>query len=831
MRQRFLTELDVQPDPFQTEALDALDAGRSVLVMAPTGSGKTLVADYAIARALEAGTTAVYTTPLKALSNQKHRDLCKRLGKQRVGLITGDRVVNPGAPVLVMTTEVLRAMLYDRAFAERGLGVVVLDEFHYLQDPDRGSAWEEVVIHAPAEASLVCLSATIPDAEVVRDWLRDVHGPTALIVADRRPVELHHVYAVGSLRSAPKLLPMHVDGQINQIAELFDGNRRATRTEDGLRQRDRGRAVPPQRPDLLQSLAESSLLPAIWFMFSRAGCDDAVASLVADGVRLTSEAEAYRVRELVRSALTELDAGELRAIDAESWQRGLEAGIAAHHGGLAPVQREVVEAAFGEGLLKVAFATETLALGVNLPARTVVFDRMVRPGGELVSAAEFAQLAGRAGRRGIDSAGQVIVPWSEQVSFRRIADLVGGRLASIRSEFRVTPAMAANLVRTTGHAGEAVSFVESSLRHRLDSLQVKTLRADLAERHAELALLPAAEVPLPAGDSGADQAEFRQRIEQSLTGLEPGDVLIDPSRTAAGPVVVLTVGRKRGKVYVEAVRPDARRVQLTVQSLRTPMVSCGRIDLPEWVRTERGHARRAADALAAFDLPPVADVAPPAAKPRLSRSSDGREQLTASIAKLESLIAAATGAVETELAAVIRLLRRRGHLSDWSLTRSGHVVRRLFHPSGLLLAECLTAGVLDPLEPAELASAASWFTVRTSLGGPRPTGFANQRLVEAYERVRDITRSVLSDEQSEGLPPTQHPEPALGVPVYRWANGDPLDVAIGSSGVLVGDLVRELRQVAELLDQVLTVPGSHRAAADAAIAAIRRGTVVSGDVA
>lgn len=827
MRQTFLAELDLEPDPFQTEALDALDAGRSVLVMAPTGSGKTLIADYAIARALEADTVAVYTTPLKALSNQKHRDLCKRLGAARVGLITGDRVVNPGAPVLVMTTEVLRAMLYDQAFAERGLGVVVLDEFHYLQDPERGSAWEEVVIHAPTDASLVCLSATVPDAEVVRSWLDAVHGPTALVVADRRPVELNHVYAVGSLRSAPlKLLPMYVDGQINQLAELFDGNRRATRTDDGLRQRDRGRAVPPQRPDLLQSLAESSLLPAIWFMFSRANCDDAVASLVADGVRLTSEAEAFRVRALVRSALSELDAGELRAIDAESWQRGLEAGIAAHHGGLAPVQREVVEAAFAEGLVKVAFATETLALGVNLPARTVVFDRMVRPGGELVSAAEFAQLAGRAGRRGIDSVGHVIVPWSELVSFRRVADLVGGRLASVRSEFRVTPAMVANLVRTTDGAEDAVRFVEASLRHRLDSLHVETLSADLAERQAELSALP--EGPSPAPDSGVAADDVRQRIEQSLSGLNPGEVVIDPSRAGSGPAVVLTVGRKRGRIQVEAVRSDARRVQLTAQTLRSPIVSCGRIDLPEWVPTERGHARRAANALAAFEIPPLpAADGPPPPKQRTGQ----RERLEATIAKLEELVAASTGAAERELAAVVRLLRRRGHVEGWSLTQSGHVVRRLFHPSGLLLAECLTAGVLDSLEPAELASAASWFTVRTALGGPRPTGFANQRLVEVYEQVRDITRSVLSDEQSEGLPPTQHPEPALGVPVYRWASGDPLDAAIGSSGVLVGDLVRELRQVAELLDQVLTVPGAHRPVAEAAVATIRRGTVVSGDLA
>ena len=476
--------------------MDALDDHRSVLVMAPTGAGKTLIADYAVARTLAAGTTAVYTTPLKALSNQKYRDLSARLGSGRVGLITGDRTVNPGAPVLVVTTEVLRAMLYDRAGnvarsgVLAGLGVVVLDEFHYLQDVERGAAWEEVVIHTPHDVPLVCLSATIPDVNLVHDWLTGVHGATTLVVADQRPVRLDHFYAVGNLRrAAPMVLPMYVDGKVNHAAELLDGARRDTRGE-GLRVRDRDRPVTPARADLIAHLHASDLVPAIWFVLSRAGCDDAVAACVADGVRLTTEAELVRVRALVGGALAGLDAGELRAIDAGEWQRALEAGVAAHHGGLAPVQREVVEAAFAEGLVKVAFATETLALGVNLPARTVVVDRVARAGGELLSTAEFAQLAGRAGRRGIDPTGHVIVPWSPHVGFHRVAALAGGHLAAITSAFRVTPPMVANLVRTLDPA-QATVAVESSLRHRRNLEQAAILRSDLAARVAELEALDA----------------------------------------------------------------------------------------------------------------------------------------------------------------------------------------------------------------------------------------------------------------------------------------------------------------------------------------------------
>lgn len=808
-----------QPDPFQLQAMAALDEGSSVLVMAPTGSGKTFVADYAVARAVDAGTRAIYTTPLKALSNQKHRDLSARLGAERVGLITGDRVVNPSAPVLVVTTEVLRAMLYDGADALSTLGAVILDEFHYLQDVERGAAWEEVVIHTPAHVPLVCLSATIPDVEAVHAWLVQVHGPTALVVAAERPVKLNHLYAVGNLHHAtPLLLPVLLDGQVNSAAELLDGARRDSRG-DGLRVRDRDRPVPPERGDLIAHLRANDLAPIIWFVLSRAGCDSAVVECVENGLQLTDEAERVRIRTLVSDALAPLSGGELRAIDAGRWQQALEAGVAAHHGGLAPVQREVVEAAFAEGLVKVAFATETLALGVNLPARTVVIDRVVRASGELLTAGEFAQLAGRAGRRGIDEVGHVVVPWSSHVPFHRVAALAGGHLAAIRSAFRVTPAMAANLVRICTPA-TAVAAVESSLRQHRALDHTAVLRTDLAQRRAELdALGP--EVAVAA-------APVAPKRDDVLAAVEAGDVVVDSGAPARGPVVVLAVGRKRGAAYVEAIGSNGRRVQLTTSSLRGRPTVVGRLDLPEWEPTRRGHAQRAADALAQFDVPELpAEPAPVNGRP--PKAHGQRRRLVESIASLSALLTESTTGVRDELDRMIRLLERRGHVVNWTLTESGEAVRRLFHPSGLLLAECIAAGVLDDLDAPSLASAASWFTVRSRLGAPPSTGIATPELASRWSLVRDVTRSVQTDELACGLPPTQHPEPALGVPLHRWASGAPLDVALTGSGVLVGDVVREVRQVAELLEQVLTVPGKHQATAEQAVAALRRGAIVADD--
>ncbi|SFH05261.1 ATP-dependent RNA helicase HelY [Actinopolymorpha cephalotaxi] len=832
--------------------MDGLDAGRSVLVMAPTGAGKTFVADYAVARSLDAGTTAVYTTPLKALSNQKYRDLSARLGPERVGLITGDRTVNPGAPVLVVTTEVLRAMLYEVRGGRPGpgaaaldrLGAVVLDEFHYLQDTDRGAVWEEVVINTPADVALVCLSATIPDVELVHDWLTRVHGPTELVVADQRPVRLNHLYAVDNLRrTAPMLLPIFVDGQLNTTAELLDGARRDTRGE-GLRVRDRDRPVPPTRHDLIAHLRANNLLPAIWFVLSRAGCDEAVADCLAGDLQLTTEAERVRIRSLVSQALAPLSGGELRAIDAAGWQNALEAGVAAHHGGLAPVQRDVVEAAFGEGLVKVAFATETLALGVNLPARTVVIDRVVRASGEVLDAGEFAQLAGRAGRRGIDEVGHVVVPWSPYVPFQRVGALAGGHLAAIRSAFRVTPAMALNLVRT-GTLDEARATVESSLRHRCALDQAAILDGDLDVRQSELAevvedLAEFAELPENGDpDPVADPHGATERTDsgRDLAGLRPGDVVVDTGRPEYGPAVVLAVGTKRGTVCVEAIHSTGRRLQLTPSTLRGGPAVLHHLDLPDWEPTQRGHAKRAVDALALLDLP-LDDLRPatthgPRPKPKQEqtrrRLAVRRDQLTATVDDLQTSLMAARTGVRTELDQVLALLRRRRHLVNLTLTPSGQAIRRLFHPSGLLLGECLVAGLLDDLDPASLASAASWFTARTRLGGPASTGLASAELTRRWETVRALTRDVQADEVAEGLTPTPHPEPALGVPVHRWASGSPLDVAVGGTGVLVGDVVREIRQVAELLDQLTTVPGGHQRAAAQAVVALRRGAIVADD--
>ena len=501
-------------DEFQRRAIEHLEAGRSVLVTAPTGSGKTVVADHAVDQALAAGRRTFYTTPIKALSNQKYRDLRQRLGPDRVGLLTGDNVIAGDADVVVMTTEVLRNMLYAEAVDAR-LGAVVLDEVHYLEDPYRGPVWEEVILHLPPSVVLVCLSATVSNHQQLGGWLKQVRGPTAVVVESRRPVPLTNLYAVGRRRSDEvRIVPTLLDGRPNPEGSRFDAPARSREPRGSGRprrggprrggpggsgrprrggprgsgdsqhrgQRPRVAWRPPRRVDLLAQLEERGLLPVIWFVFSRKGCDQAAARLVRDGARFTDDAEAARIDELVEARLGLLDPADLAALGAGRWADRLRLGIASHHAGMVPVFKEAVEQCFAEGLVKVVFATETLALGVNMPARSVVIDKPVKYDGRRtapLSAAQYTQFTGRAGRRGIDEAGWAVALWSPDCAFEQVAGLASSRSFELRSAFRPTYNMVAGLLGRMS-AGAARDLMGRSFAQY--QAEAASLPVDLARR-------------------------------------------------------------------------------------------------------------------------------------------------------------------------------------------------------------------------------------------------------------------------------------------------------------------------------------------------------------
>ncbi len=549
---------DFDFDPFQVAACGALTDGDGVLVAAPTGSGKTVVGEYAVHLALTQGKKCFYTTPIKALSNQKYNDLVRRYDTETVGLLTGDNAINGDAPVVVMTTEVLRNMLYAGSRTLRDLGYVVLDEVHYLADRSRGAVWEEVIIHLPESVRVVALSATVSNAEEFGDWLAQVRGGTEVIVDEHRPVPLWQHMLAGR-----RLYDLFTDDghhEVNQelvrLAHREAIRQPASRPGRGGHRPKRN--ANPYRPEIIDRLDGAGLLPAITFIFSRAGCDAAVQQCLAAGLRLTTPDEAQIIEDTAARRTGDIPDEDLTVLGYHDWVLALKRGIAAHHAGMLPVFKEVVEELFTAGLVKAVFATETLALGINMPARTVVLEKLDKWNGEAhvaLTPGEYTQLTGRAGRRGIDVEGHAVVLWQPGMDPGSVAGLAGTRTYPLNSSFRPSYNMAVNLTARVGRK-RAAALLESSfaqfqadrgvvgLTRRLRRLkeataelarQVTCDRGDFME-YAELRhQLTEAERGQSRGRASTQWAEARR----VLATLRRGDIIRVPSGRRAGLAVVL----------------------------------------------------------------------------------------------------------------------------------------------------------------------------------------------------------------------------------------------------------------------------------------------------
>ena len=536
----FESRLEFPLDEFQRTACRQLEDGRSVLVAAPTGSGKTVVAEFAVMLARrERDARVFYTTPIKALSNQKFHELCDEYGEEEVGLLTGDVNVRGDAPVVVMTTEVLRNMIYADFEALADLAFVVLDEVHFLGDKFRGAVWEEIILHLPEHVRIVALSATVSNAEEFGDWMHTVRGDTDVILAEHRPVPLYqHVL------TAKALLPLIVDGEgelavrgrINPELRRLDGgaggrgsgdrgdDRRGGRAHRGRGGRSRG--GPPQRrraprisrADIARGLEETGLLPAIVFVFSRNGCDQAVRQCLFSGVRLTTQEERREIRAVVDRELAGMRDEDLRVLGVSEWVAGLEHGVAAHHAGMLPVFKTVVEHLFQRRLIKLVFATETLALGINMPAKAVVIERLDKFNGEQrvpLSSGEFTQLTGRAGRRGIDPEGHAVVVWSDAVDLEALAQLASTRSFPVWSSFRPTANMAVNLL-------ERMDLATARETLELSFAQFQADRAVVDEAHelrAEQESLAGYEAAVERAH-GADRKRWEDRTRKLKRRIE-----------------------------------------------------------------------------------------------------------------------------------------------------------------------------------------------------------------------------------------------------------------------------------------------------------------------
>jgi ATP-dependent RNA helicase HelY len=881
-------------DAFQRTACAALEAGRGVLVAAPTGAGKTVVGEFAVHLALRAGHKCFYTTPIKALSNQKYNDLVERHGADRVGLLTGDNAVNGDADVVVMTTEVLRNMLYAEGLGGsagdrlRGLAHVVMDEVHYLADRERGAVWEEVIIHLPESVQVTSLSATVSNAEEFGEWLGTVRGDTEVVVEEHRPVPLWQHVLVGN-----RLYDLFVTAEVGAGVGREKVNpqlERLARDEGRLPARGGRGSRPPQRrgvvsrSDVLTRLDSQGLLPAITFIFSRAGCAAAVEQCLRSGLRLNTAEEAERVRVVVERKTASIPREDLRVLGYWDFLEGLQRGIAAHHAGMLPTFKEVVEQLFVDGLVKAVFATETLALGINMPARSVVLEKLTKWNGEThadVTPGEYTQLTGRAGRRGIDVEGHAVVLWQPGLDPRQVAGLASTRTYPLRSSFRPSYNMAVNLVGSLGR-DQARTLLESSFAqfqadasvvglarqisrnleglegyreamtcHLGDADEYGKLRAELKRRETELAR------------TGATQR--RAAAAASLEQLKPGDVIRVPTGRRSGLAVVLDPGvGSNGDAHPLVVTEDRWSGRLSSADFSQAVEPLAKVRVPKSFNARSPQSRRdMASTLRALDLP-----VEPRGRRRSSAADDDRlaslrvalrrhpvhgcddreshmrwaerwHRLRSETDNLERRVAGKTSSIARTFDRVCVVLDELGYLSGEEVAPAGRSLARVYSESDLLAVESLRRGLWDDLSPAELAAVVSTLVYSARRADASNPLVPSGKVSVALDEMDRLWRSLSDVESGAGVQFLRRPDNGFAWATWRWAGGATLEQVLGDDpDMTAGDFVRWCKQIVDLLGQIalvaeeLSPKGEElRRTTRKAMDAVRRGVVAYSSVA
>jgi ATP-dependent RNA helicase HelY len=874
---RFAARYSFRLDGFQTRAISALASGESVLVAAPTGAGKTVVAEFAVERALDLGGKCFYTTPLKALSNQKFGDFVGRYGAAKVGLLTGDNTINGEAPIVVMTTEVLRNMLYERSYTLEGLVSVVMDEVHYLQDPYRGAVWEEVLIHLPLSVSVVCLSATISNAEEFGEWIGTLRGPTRVVIEEKRPVPLEHHYLIGH-----DLHPMHVDrdGEAAPNPYIVSLDReevryktyyrrgsgtaqhqRITRPREGHR-----RVYVPKREEVVEVLAEQGMLPAIYFVFSRAGCDRSVEWLSAAGIDLTTREEAERIREFAEMRVAWMQDEDLETLGFFDFVDALAAGVAAHHAGMLPVFKETVEELFEAGLVKVVFATETLSLGINMPAKTVVIEDLWKFQGErheLLTPGEYTQLTGRAGRRGIDELGHAVVVYQRQVPFERVASLATTRTYELTSSFRPSYNMAVNLVRNYTRE-QAHHLLNSSFAQFLADRGVVALERQLERDRAYLAgyreqlhcdlgdfqeywaLRERAERIREEARKGRERVRTDE-VREALAGLRPGDVIFVPRAKRRGLAVVLSSREGRPTVLAQ----DRKLFRLATRDFEEPPASLARVPLPRTGSARSARYRRdVAAKLVALDVRPPrpsrrgidakvereatkvqreAEEHPCHACPERTtheRWAARASQLEHQVRGVDRRIRTRTETLARQFERVLGVLRALGYVQEFGILPKGQMLTRIYGEGDVLVAEAIAEGLLEGVSPSEAAALLSTIVYESRERVPRHGEMPTAETAERLRRLSAIWARVRRAEDEHHVELCRELDDGFTPAVFHWAEGKPLEDVLREMSMAPGDFVRNCKQLLDLLRQIEEVaPETIAEVARRAHGAVNRGVV------
>ena len=769
----FLLTFDFEFDPFQITACHAVEDGKGVLVAAPTGAGKTVVGEFAAFFALQAGKKCFYTTPIKALSNQKYAEFVAKFGEDRVGLLTGDTSINGEADILVMTTEVLRNMLYAGSNTLTNLGCVVMDEVHYLADKFRGAVWEEVLIHLMESVQVISLSATVSNAEEFGEWLGEVRGDTEVIVSEIRPIPLFQHVLIGN-----RLMDLFDQpGKINP--EILQREREAIRRSSLGRNR-RGRYDEPSdrmsRADIIEKLQRENLLPAITFIFSRVGCDAAVKQCLHAGLRLTSPEERTEIRQTALRYTQNIAEEDLEVLGFQEWLTALERGIAAHHAGLLPSFKGAVEDLFQRGLVKAVFATETLALGINMPARTVVLEKLIKFNGEAhvpITPGEYTQLTGRAGRRGIDIEGNAVIQWSPTVDSASAAGLASTRTYPLRSSFSPTYNMAINLISRFGRETARRSLESSFAQFQADRAVVGLTRQIRKNETLIQELMKDAKCHL------GDFSEYA-RLRRSIKEVEVLLSRRDQRKTFDN----------RQRSHMESELAELRR------SLKAH--SC------HGCAEREDHARLAERA------------------GRLTRENDGL------ITRVENR----THVIAKTFDQICQVLDHLQYIDGEKPTVQGKILTKIYAESDLLLTESIRRGLLDDLNAIELLSVASCMIFESRSQENLAPKLPSQKVTSTLTEIISLWAALEKIENDFGVKTQREPDAGFCFISYKWASGNSLNSVLKGSDMSVGDFVRSTKQLVDLLNQIAGASEKLRPICKDAVKRIDRGVVayLMGDI-
>ncbi|MCX6403321.1 MAG: DEAD/DEAH box helicase [Actinobacteria bacterium] len=864
-------------DHFQIDACKALESGNSVLVAAPTGSGKTVVGEFAIFLAQHNKGKAFYTTPIKALSNQKFHELIEIYGEAGVGLLTGDVSINGDAPIVVMTTEVLRNMLYVQSSTLIGLMHVIMDEVHYLADRSRGAVWEEVILHLPPSVQITALSATVSNIEEFGAWLTSVRGETSVVLEEHRPVPLWQWVAAD--KEIHDLFIDETGHRINPaLINIFRDDQRQLK---GVRGRQRYSRHTPFKERLIQDMDREGLLPAIWFIFSRKGCDQAVEHCLNSNVKLTNPEEREQISRFIQSRTNDLPNDDLAALNFGNWAEALGRGIAAHHAGLIPRFKEIIEELFQRGLVKLVFATETLALGINMPARSVVIEKLSKWNGEShvsLTAGEYTQLTGRAGRRGIDDEGNSIVLWHENFDPLVLGGLASTRTYPLKSSFRPGYNMAVNVIDALGFERTETLLNESFAQFQSDAGSAGLLTS---KRKNEEALAGYADAMTCHLGDFMEYSAIRNRIsdiekgtvrnnrlltnnaiEDVMRNLQIGDVILAQHGRRSGPVVVienLSDAQNEPRLMTMNLEKEVRRMRRADFVKEIEVI--GKIKL-----AANFHARSASsknELLQKLKKIPISNakahknntfdsaVEVEIATLRLemrnhpchgcndreehARWSERYFRLMRDNSFLEEQLRKRSNIIAKDFENVCDVLLKLGYLSgerpNLKTTAIGKQLKGIHAESTLLISESLRAGMLEELNAAELAAVVSVFVYESRKEESDGLRMNNPNVVHATSEIMKQFQELRTLELTHKLSTITKPDPGFAALIYNWANGNNLLQVLKRTEISAGDFVRTTRRIIDVLEQISHVGNEHiRKTALDAVYDLRRGIVSASEL-